>query len=172
MMRRPSTSFVDKTINLPRGEIFYELPEFHYNRVWHVDLWWKECPKPTRFVQSFWYDTDLCRTDRQTGTRRQHSVARGFPSMTANFGLYDAIWGVILTCAQKLASISLIYRAKPTTKKWNKGELKAKTSVLRRVGKQSGESVESVLKKKKKATVGRICRKGMKEWGVINDESG
>jgi len=30
-----------------------------------------------------------------------------------------------------------------------------------RIGKQPGESVESVLKKKKrKATVGRICRKG------------
>ena len=27
--------FVDKTINLPRSEIFYEVPEFHYNSVWH-----------------------------------------------------------------------------------------------------------------------------------------
>jgi len=40
--------------------------------------------------------------------------------------------------------------------------------MLRSIGKQSGESVESVLKKKRKATVGRICRKkgfkpGMKE---------
>jgi len=38
----------------------------------------------------------------------------------------------------------------------------------RSIGKQSGESVESVVKKKRKATVGRICRKagfkpGMKE---------
>jgi len=32
--------------------------------------------------------------------------------------------------------------------------------MLRSIGKQSGESVESVLKKKGKATVGRICRKG------------
>jgi len=31
---------------------------------------------------------------------------------------------------------------------------------LRSISKQSGESVESVLKKKRKATVGRICRKG------------
>jgi len=31
--------------------------------------------------------------------------------------------------------------------------------MLRRIGKQSGESVESVLKKKRKAIVGRICRK-------------
>jgi len=41
--------------------------------------------------------------------------------------------------------------------------------MLRSIGKQSGESVESVLKKKRKATVGRICRKkgfkpGMSEW--------
>ena len=32
--------------------------------------------------------------------------------------------------------------------------------MLRHISKQSGESVESVLKKKRKATVGRICRKG------------
>jgi len=32
--------------------------------------------------------------------------------------------------------------------------------MLRSVGKQSGESVESVLKKKRKATAGRICRNG------------
>jgi len=32
--------------------------------------------------------------------------------------------------------------------------------MLRSIGKQSGESVESVLKKKSKATVGRIYRKG------------
>jgi len=36
-----------------------------------------------------------------------------------------------------------------------------KPDLLRSIGKQSGESVESVLKKKKrKATMGRICRKG------------
>jgi len=34
-----------------------------------------------------------------------------------------------------------------------------KTDMLRSVGKQSGESVESVLEKKRKATVGRICGK-------------
>ena len=31
--------------------------------------------------------------------------------------------------------------------------------MLRSIGKQSGESMESVRKKKTKATVGRICRK-------------
>jgi len=37
--------------------------------------------------------------------------------------------------------------------------------MLRSIGKQSGESVKSVLKKKRKATVGRICRKGrFKAW--------
>jgi len=32
--------------------------------------------------------------------------------------------------------------------------------MLRSIGKQSGGFVESVPKKKRKATVGRICRKG------------
>ena len=32
--------------------------------------------------------------------------------------------------------------------------------MLRSIGKQSGERVESVLEKKRKATVGGICRKG------------
>ena len=31
--------------------------------------------------------------------------------------------------------------------------------MLEGIGKQSGESVESVLKKKRKAMMGRICRK-------------
>jgi len=47
----------------------------------------------------------------------------------------------------------------PTTKKWKNRKSK-KTGMLRSIGKQIGESVESVLKKKRKATVGRICRKG------------
>ena len=34
--------------------------------------------------------------------------------------------------------------------------------MLRSIGKKSGESMESVLKKKRKAVVGRICRKGFK----------
>jgi len=32
--------------------------------------------------------------------------------------------------------------------------------MLRSIGKQSGESVESVLKMKRRAAVGRICGKG------------
>jgi len=38
--------------------------------------------------------------------------------------------------------------------------------MLRNVGKQSDESVESILEKKRKATVGRICRKGKTELFV------
>jgi len=34
-----------------------------------------------------------------------------------------------------------------------------KTDMFTGIGKQLGESVESVLKKKRKATVGRICKK-------------
>jgi len=38
--------------------------------------------------------------------------------------------------------------------------------MLRSICKQSGESVESVSKKKRKATVGRICKRGggVKAW--------
>ena len=39
--------------------------------------------------------------------------------------------------------------------------------MLRSIGKQSGESIESVLEKKRKATVGRICRKEKRE-GVVD----
>jgi len=51
--------------------------------------------------------------------------------------------------------------------------------MLTSIGKQSGESVESVLGKKKKSTMRRICTKG-KFWaykinesdGVMDDDSG
>jgi len=38
--------------------------------------------------------------------------------------------------------------------------------MLRSIGKQSEESVESVPKKKRKAAVGRICRKGRFKPGM------
>ena len=38
--------------------------------------------------------------------------------------------------------------------------------MLRSIGKQSGESVESVVKKKKNATVGRTCRNGRFKPGM------
>jgi len=48
----------------------------------------------------------------------------------------------------------------PTTKKWKtKKTKKYKTDMLRSIGKQFRESTESVPKKKRKATVERICRK-------------
>jgi len=87
--------------------------------------------------------------------------------------LYDtiraAIRDAILTYSQKLTRVSLIYLKELTTKRWNTEKLKSKkTGMLRSIGKQFGESVESVLKKKKEATAGRICRRegfkpGMKE---------
>jgi len=57
----------------------------------------------------------------------------------------------------------IIYRIEPTTKSVKRKKLKSKkTDMLRSIGKQSGESVESILKKKITATVERICRKGRK----------
>ena len=63
--------------------------------------------------------------------------------------------------------------------KQTKVKSKKKSDMPRSIGKQSGESVESVRKKKKKASMGRICRKegckpgsGMKQLGVMDDESG
>ena len=55
-----------------------------------------------------------------------------------------------------------MYRTESTTKKvYNRKKLKSeKTDILRSNSKQSGEYVESVLEKKTKAAVGRICRKG------------
>ena len=47
-------------------------------------------------------------------------------------------------CAQKLTKVSLIYHTEPTTKKWKTEKLKSKkTDMLRSIGKQFGESVES-----------------------------
>jgi len=55
----------------------------------------------------------------------------------------------------------LIDSTEPTIKmKGIKTKNYKKTDMLRSIGKQSWESVESVQKKKRKATVRRICRKG------------
>jgi len=55
----------------------------------------------------------------------------------------------------------LIDSTEPTTRKWKtKKKIKTKkTDMLRSIGKQSRESVESVWKKERKATMGMICRK-------------
>ena len=48
------------------------------------------------------------------------------------------------------------------TNKWKtkKKQKRKKNDKLRSIGKRFGESMKSVLKKKTKATVGRICRTG------------
>jgi len=48
----------------------------------------------------------------------------------------------------------------PTTKSGKTENIKVKTDMLRSIGKQSGEFVESVLKKRRKAMVGRDLQKG------------
>ena len=66
-----------------------------------------------------------------------------------------------MSCVLKRNGNDNIYCTKPTTKKWKnrKSKKNKETDMLTSIGKQSGLSVESVLKKKRKATVGRICRK-------------
>jgi len=59
---------------------------------------------------------------------------------------YDTIRDAVSTCFN-----SLIYRTKPITKNGKKEKRKkVKTDMLRNIGKQSGESVEPVLKKKRR----------------------
>jgi len=70
--------------------------------------------------------------------------------MQLNHTMRDAI----LTCAQKLTRVSLIYRTEPTTEKWKIEKLK--TDMLKSIGKQPGKLVESVLEKKRKAEVTRL----------------
>jgi len=51
--------------------------------------------------------------------------------------------------------VSLIYCTEPNSRSGKTGKLKSKnTDMLRSISKQSGESVESVPEKKRKATVG------------------
>ena len=76
------------------------------------------------------------------------------------------------------ARVNLIYSTEPTTKKWEKRKTKkVKTDKLSSIGKQSVESVELVLKKKREVTVGKNWKKegikpGWKTEGVMDDESG
>ena len=66
----------------------------------------------------------------------------------------ERIRDAILTCTQKLT-----WNQQLKSGKTEKLESK-KTGMLRSISKQSGETMESVPKKKRKAAVGRICRKG------------
>ena len=55
--------------------------------------------------------------------------------------------------------MSLIYPRSQQLKSGKTEELESKNRYALEVSVKSGESVESVLKKKKGATVGKICRK-------------
>ena len=58
-----------------------------------------------------------------------------------------------------IGQLNLPYRTKLKT--WKKEKTKtSKSDTLRCMGKQSGESMQSVHKKKRKAIEGKICRKG------------
>jgi len=63
-----------------------------------------------------------------------------------------------LNVQSELTSASLS-TARNQQLKSGKTEKKLKRDMLRSIGKQSWESMQSVRKRKKKATVGRICRK-------------
>ena len=67
----------------------------------------------------------------------------------------ERIRDAILTCTQKLT-----WNQQLKSGKREKLESKKKTGMLRSISKQSVETMESVPKKKRKAAVGRICRKG------------
>jgi len=78
--------------------------------------------------------------------------------------------------AQMLTRVSLIYCTVTTAKKWKREKLKStkKTDMLRSISKQSGKSVESILKTKRKATPlqwegfaeGKVFRLELKSEGV------
>ena len=85
--------------------------------------------------------------------------------------LYDtiraAIRDAILTYSQKLTRVSLIYLKELTTKRWNTEKLKSKkTGMLRSIGKQSGESAQSVLKKKRKGCGRKDLQRGRFKPGM------
>jgi len=65
-----------------------------------------------------------------------------------------------------MTRVSLIYRTQPTArhKKWKTKKTKSKnTDMLRSIGKQSGEYVESVQKKKRKVAEKESFKPGVKE---------
>ena len=72
---------------------------------------------------------------------------------------YDTIRDVILTCARKPTWIGLIYRTETTTKNCKTEKLKSKSRYVRSNSKSLGNHVVRSEKRKRKAAVGRICRK-------------
>ena len=81
----------------------------------------------------------------------------------------NTIQDAILTCARKPTRVSLIYRTEPASKK-------CKTDMLRSNSKSAGNPCSQYWRRKRKAAVGRICRKkgfkpGMKEWVRNNNNN-
>ena len=74
---------------------------------------------------------------------------------------YDTIRDAILTCARKLTWVSLIYRTETTTKKCKTEKLQSKNEYMLRSNSRSLENPCSQSRRRKgKAAVRRICRKG------------
>ena len=71
----------------------------------------------------------------------------------------DTIRDASLTCARKPTWVSLIYRTEPTTKNCKTEKLKSKSRYVRSNSKSLGNHVVSPGRWKRKAAVGRICRK-------------
>ena len=78
---------------------------------------------------------------------------------------YDTIPDAILTCSQKLTWASLIYRTEQTTKR-SETKSKKKTDMLKSIGKQSGECIESSGRKERLRWEGFAEKEGFKslEW--------
>ena len=84
---------------------------------------------------------------------------------------YDTIRDAILTCARKPTWVGLIYRTETTTKNCKTEKLKSKSRYVRSNSKSLGNRVVSSEEEKRKAAVGRICRKrraGVVEFSYIH----
>ena len=73
---------------------------------------------------------------------------------------YDTIRDAILTCARKPTRVSLIYRTETTKTCKTEKKLKSKKRMLR------SSSKSRSWRRKRKAAVGRICRKGRFKFGM------
>jgi len=76
------------------------------------------------------------------------------------------IQDAILTCAQKLTRVSLIYCTEPTTKKWKTEKLKRKKCICSEVSVNSLANPWSQCERRK----GRLQWEGFVEKDVISQE--
>ena len=107
-------------------------------------------------------DVDSCCCHQRCPVASQSRAAAAAADFSSFLGItmrYDT--RCYFKRAQKLTRGSLIYRTEPTTEKWKTEKLKIKkTNMLRSIGKQSGESgEESVPKKKRKGCGGKDLQK-------------